>query len=114
MYPDDGKYATHQLQNLESEILASFTKRLPVIAIVTGGLHYLHLFPARPFEGRLRMLLGNYRKELATSLDALREHIGPKGLVIWKTVNNICDGKYDGHYAETLSRIRSSQMGLSR
>ena len=81
---------------------------MQTIAVVNGGLHYLHLFPAREFQGKLGALLGNYHRAVTESLNQLRAHVGQSnGLVVWKTVNNVCDSGYQGAYKSALAHLRT-------
>ena len=79
------------------------------VVVVNGGLHYLHVFPIRAYEGtqaKLGILLGDYQKRAEESLKHLRARVGPSGLVVYKTVNNVCESRYMGDYAEAVERIR--------
>jgi hypothetical protein len=132
LYPPDKTYALKQLAAVEKKVKSLLEKEraeaannssstspaaaaaaaAPAaeleptkIVIVGGGLHYLHAFPMRSFEGKLGALLGDYQAKMKESLDVLRAHVGPRGLVVWKTVGVVCESKYTGEYKLAISRI---------
>jgi hypothetical protein len=76
------------------------------IVVLHGGLHYLHLFPARGFEGLLGLNLGKYLERVQQTVDAIRKVVGPSGLVVWSTIGNVCADKYTGRYGDFLSYIK--------
>jgi hypothetical protein len=110
VYPDQPLFGLEVLRGLEAAAAAasqgSFGRAH--VVVVNGGLHYLHLFPSRPFEGRLGAMLGSYLKHVEAALAVLRKHVGPEGLVIWKTVSDVCDEKYDKEYSAVLRIYRNT------
>ena len=92
-------YAVENLRNLE---LQQGGQRADVV-VLTGGLHYLHLWPAIPFESssaarngwfQASSIIANYTAEVSATIHAVRQHVGPGGVVIWKTTNDVCENRY--------------------
>ena len=66
------------------------------VVVLTAGLHYLHLWPAVKFEAptagaSAKAMLRNYSAEVAAAIRAIRAHVGPRGTVIWKNTNDVCE-----------------------
>jgi hypothetical protein len=100
---EDPEYALKMVQKFE----AKTGKRVNIV-VVNGGLHYLHLYPARKFENKCGALLGQIREAMNALMAVLRAHLEPTGLVVWKTTNDICDAKYDANYKKTLSDLHKA------
>ena len=68
---------------------AKQTRKVDVV-VMTGGLHYLQLWPAVKFEAenrgsdrpwfRAAEILSNYSSLLSASIHAVRRHVGPQTL----------------------------------
>lgn len=82
------------------------SKKKPTILIVHGGIHYLHLYPVRGFHKLNGINLGHYKENMISTLNTLREYLGPDSLVIWATSGNICDARLEGEYDEVLKRLK--------
>lgn len=80
--------------------LETYAKRSASVVIVGQDLHLLQLWPAREFQTpEYAVTLGQYETRIAQTLRTIRQHVGPRGLVVWKHVNKICDSAYTGDYA---------------
>ena len=73
------------------------------VVILTGGLHYLHLWPPVPFESakdrdsswfHAADIIANYSAEVSAAIRGVRKHVGPGGFVVWKSTNDVCEGSY--------------------
>jgi hypothetical protein len=81
-------------------------EKLNTVFVVHAALHYLHLYPARGFEGMNGLTLGHYYDNVVNTLNQIREYLGPGSLVIWATTGNVCDEHYEGEYAKTLAKLK--------
>lgn len=63
------------------------------VAVMTAGLHYLHLWPALKFETAdvSGIPLQYFSTEARKAVHAVRTYLGTKGLVIWKNTNDVCE-----------------------
>jgi hypothetical protein len=75
------------------------------VVVMTGGLHYLHLWPPIPFESELLHdhngtwfkasdIIANYSAEVTAAILGVRKRVGKGGLVIWRTTNDVCESAY--------------------
>jgi len=78
------------------------------IVIISGGLHYLHLYPIRKYLNNFGLILGHYEQEMNDAILKLRQYLGKGKLVIWKTVNDICDDLYVGDYKQVLQNYSNA------
>jgi hypothetical protein len=97
-------------------------KRADVV-VYGPGLHLLQLWPLRPFEifhrgpgwddqgATSARWHASYEEHLRLHSRLLRERIGPSGLLVWRTVNSVCD---ELHEAEQYRMIISMFKAKSR
>lgn len=93
-------------EEIESNKLLNKGNEKVDIVVITGGMHYLHMYPVRQYDAKdpsKSLILGNYEKELNDSIYKLRQYLGKGKLVIWKTVNDICDDLYIGDYKQAIA-----------
>jgi hypothetical protein len=70
------------------------------VVVLTGGLHYLHLWPALRFEVNQEerfdasRTLADYGSQVSQAIFAVRKKVGPGGLVVWRTTGSVCEDLY--------------------
>jgi len=85
----------------------------PDILVLNFGLHWLHLYPARPVADLCLVERWVHYEQWWDALVSLAEQVGTR-LVLIKTTNRICEQHFTGDYKDSIDTIAKDREILQQ